>query len=197
MLAAEKGAAIIGAVLIGALAVTLYILQRRRKQEREPSTNSDALTSPPRLYTEDARHALAERSFWNRQIIVATWLNIITGIAACVGIATLVLVREQVIDAKEATIRANRAWLLLDDPSYTISKSPSGVETIDPMIAIHNIGKEPATDVRLYTNPFLVPISTHQDEVGRMSVDMRTVPFPRNNTCLLVHSQTSLGVVWA
>jgi hypothetical protein len=163
MLAAERGASIIGAVLISGLAVIIYLLQRYRRRNRKAyenlnnTNNSVSHIQEPsaRPYNEE-QHKIAERSFWKRQSRSAKYLNIITLVAALVGLMSLYFIRQQLIDAKEATIRANRAWLLLDEPLIFAGESPSGIETIDPTINIYNIGKKPASDVKFYTYQFWV-----------------------------------------
>src|SRR5437762_1413343 len=57
------------------------------------------------------RHGYAEDLFWRRQIKAAWWLNGITLAAAFIAIGTVGVLVYTLIDARKATVEANRAWV--------------------------------------------------------------------------------------
>jgi hypothetical protein len=72
----------------------------------------------------------AERSFWERQIRVAKGLNWITLFAGIVAVGGLVALYRSITDAEDATIRANRAWLMADHVSIIPGTNAQKMKTI-------------------------------------------------------------------
>jgi hypothetical protein len=143
------------------------------------------------LHPAEERHRAAERSFWERQIRVAKGLNWITLFAGIVAVGGLVALYRSITDAEDATIRANRAWLMADHVSIIPGTNAERMKTIQAWFEITNIGKEPASDVRTYIKPFwLTPVKNGN------SIDMDMQKYNANDTCEYTSKQGSLGVVW-
>jgi hypothetical protein len=121
----------------------------------------------------EQQHRIDERAFWERQIRVAKWLNAITACAALVGGLGLIAVYWQISDSEDATVRANRAWLLVDSPDFIMGKIGE-VNSITPLLKIVNIGKEPASSVKNFIRPFWLTPNTRTDAVGNLAIDART-----------------------
>jgi hypothetical protein len=100
------------------------------------------------------RYHAAERNFWRRQIRVARWLNVITLIAAIIAIGSVFVLIWSLLDARKATVEANRAWVaprsvylrrtlvLNDHPGFRV--------------AYDNIGREPALHTNLWWRVIIV-----------------------------------------
>lgn len=137
------------------------------------------------------RHRAAERSFWERQIRVSKWLNGITLFAGAVAVGGLFALYWSITDAEDATVRANRAWIMADHVSAIPGMNAEKMKTIQAWFEITNIGKEPASDVRTFIRPFwLTPIKNDN------SINMDIQQYSVNDTCEYTSKQGSLGVVW-
>jgi hypothetical protein len=166
----ERASAVLGAL-------SAFLVSRLNKIDIEQQTRID------------------ERAFWDRHIRVAKWLNAITACAAVVGGLGLLAVYRQISESEDATVRANRAWLLVDSPSVIAGKSGE-VETLAPLLNITNIGKEPASMVRSLIRPFWITPTRNADEVGNIAIDARNMVFVKNDTCDLVANAGGVGTIW-
>jgi hypothetical protein len=94
------------------------------------------------------QHDAAEHVFWQRQIRAAWWLNGITLFAAIIALSTIIVLIFTLIDARKATVEANRAWVAprsayLTQP-FVLNEHPVFRVTFD------NVGKEPAPNIQTW-----------------------------------------------
>src|ERR1051325_5510673 len=69
----------------------------------------------------EENHRVAERAFWRSQLSIAKWMNIITGVAAFVGLVTLYFLNQSLGDSRlvaeatqaqaKAALQANEAQI--------------------------------------------------------------------------------------
>jgi len=108
-------------------------------QDLSPETPS---RKPP---SSNEEHRAAERRFWDRQIVIASWLNIITAVGAIVALVGIIFLIKNIIDAENATMRANRAWIA-PRGAYLDARHSSNQAKVFT-IEYENVGREPATDI--------------------------------------------------
>lgn len=146
--------------------------------------------------SDEQRHRGEERRFWERQIRVSKGLNWITLAAAVVAAGGLLALYRSIVDAEDATVRANRAWLLADGPNAPTGKSPAGTVVIEEFVNITNVGREPASDVRNYLRTFWLTPVTHTKEDGTIGVDMRKQSYQLNDTCDYTSDGPQMGTIF-
>lgn len=98
--------------------------------------------------TGEEHYRTTQRLLGERQIRVATRLNVVTGVAAAAGVVGLFFVYLSIIHADRATIDANRGWLAMD--SMVATGEISGDKDIDLKIYYKNVGKSPAISLGAY-----------------------------------------------
>lgn len=105
---------------------------------------AEAASNPPFInpYTDEQQHRADERIYWRQQIKVGDSLNKITAAAAVIAIVGLLLVGMSYCEARDATMRANRAWLTPNRSRYVVPPSAGGPAKIE--IIYGNSGHEPA-----------------------------------------------------
>jgi hypothetical protein len=90
-------------------------------------------------------HKTKEAEFWERQVAVSCTLNIVTAIAAVFAAAAAGGVIWSVIVARDATIDANRAWIM---PIFAHIGLPLQLkQPIQFSIDYQNVGRAPATHI--------------------------------------------------
>ena len=114
----------------------------RRANHEEYEDRTSIARSISRLAAENQHHGSEEVKFWRKQLHAAWWLNYTTLIAALIPIGTVDVLIGTLIDARKATVEANRAWVaprsaylrrafvLNDHPAFRVTYG--------------NIGREPA-----------------------------------------------------
>jgi hypothetical protein len=92
----------------------------------------------------------------------ATWLNILTGAAAIIGLIGLIFVGLTLGEAKDSTVWANRAWIApagvgqdLQTSGEVAGQIKLGAE-LPIRIFYDNVGKGPALKVKAYFTPKIV-----------------------------------------
>ena len=122
--------------------------------------------TPAEQTTNEDHNHIAEHRFWDRHmdrhIRVAECLNILTGVAAAIGLIGLIFVGLTLKEAKNSTVWANRAWIA--PTGIEQDKQTSGEVTgrIEPgaelpiRIYYDNVGKGPALKVTAYFTPKIV-----------------------------------------
>ena len=105
------------------------------------------------------------------------------------------LIYKSISDAEYATVRANRAWLLVTPNAPGYAKSENA-DTVIPFINVRNIGKEPAFEARLFIRPGWITPFPHFTQNGVRIYDGRAMLFKTNDTCLYTGGQQALGAIW-
>lgn len=106
-----------------------------------------ALDVPVGPHDAEDEHRLAEYRYWERQIKVAKWLNIITAWAAGAALLGLLGLVASIQEAHNGNIDANRAWIepviIGRMPLYPLKVgSPVGY-----FVEYQNVGKSPAINI--------------------------------------------------
>jgi hypothetical protein len=143
-------------------------------------------------------HEQIERYTWTQQAIVATAqlkaarrLNCYTGAGAIFALLAASGVIWSVLEAKTATIEANRAWLAVVTAQFIEAPTKAG----DPIlinVPYDNTGRSPALSILKFQKSFWVPgISdlTTSHNVNELII-------PDNDTCSRVIAENAVGVVW-
>ena len=113
-------------------------------------------------FFDEQQRDIAERSYWQRQIGVAKWSNILTAIGSVIGLIGLLFVGLTLKEARESTVWANRAWIGLtgierdkQTPSEDVGRVDPGAE-LPIRIYYDNVGKGPTLKVTAYFTPKIV-----------------------------------------
>jgi hypothetical protein len=122
--------------------------RRRAERQTEYDDRTSVVHALFRHTAEKQHHDDAEVIVWRRQIRAAWWLNGITLAAAIIAIGTVIVLICTLIDARKATVEADRAWLAprsayLQRP-LVLNDHPSFRVTYD------NVGKQPALNIALW-----------------------------------------------
>ncbi len=174
---------------------------RRRDVSSRPSSNRQHPASkqsnkrPPKepaiakLPAGQSSHQAQERDYWGRQLRLARWLNGITLGAAIVGLVGLFFVYRQLVETHDAIARDNRAWIEPMSPVYSITPVKPG-DRIGVFIPYDNVGKEPATDLKVFSRPFWIdnPSPPRGGRIDDLSI-------PINNTCDLASRSSQKGII--
>jgi hypothetical protein len=178
------------------------------RQEPESSSLLKAEWSAPQtlvreMHENEKQHQAAENKTWAAQLRAAKGLNRITGIGAIAGLLGLMGVAASVIIAKRAAddghtaadaakqsadiaAAGNRAWL--GPIKVSLHGEISATRPITLVVQYHNIGREPAVDVRMHYN-----IKTYD-----ASIDLPTnfAVIEQDNVCNSVAKQEGGNVAW-
>jgi hypothetical protein len=102
---------------------------------------------------EHDRHAREEHlgaqhiALTNRQIRVGIWLNWITGAAVLFAFLSVIGVVWSVLEARRATVEANRAWVGLDGPMTVADFNAGPIWALALRSTLRNYGHGPALKV--------------------------------------------------
>lgn len=154
---------------------------------------SDSLAA--QNYAEEKEHRTKENIFWDRQIRITKWLNWITAFAGIVAVGGLAALYKSIGDAEFATVRANRAWLVVTNPSAQL-RNDGGVEEIAPFLQIINVGNEPAMDLSIYIRSFWIAPGYILDRSGSRRFDAEKFTFVDNDTCGDTDRGIKVDVLW-
>lgn len=118
---------------------TLHALDEQQRQAQRDRNDYAAKAK------KDLRIAIQQFAIAKAQIRVAQRLNWLTGIAAVFAFVAAVAVWRSVLEAREATIDANRAWIAPIDASleHPLSKDDDKVMV---SVSVLNTGHSPALD---------------------------------------------------
>jgi hypothetical protein len=130
------------------------------------------------IHTKREDHQSAEERFWKRQIRVAVWLNVVTGIAAVAAGAGLIFVYLTLQDSRFATEEANRAWIAIR--YFRPDNEISGNDGSWMELAFENIGKEPAQNVTFGR----LKIDKFDGTVRLQGGPSDHIPVPNNTLCI-------------
>ena len=159
----------------------------RKGGSAPPSQPPVAQPSP-----EERRHRAHERLYWRKQLRVSQCLNILTGAAGSVALIGLAFVYKGVVDNEDATARANRAWIAIDNPQFIRFPNVPGDE-MDAYINFVNVGREPASNVKNRNEFFWFTPEFESKNV----IEMNKQILPSNNTCTDIKDGGAMGTVWA
>lgn len=121
-------------------------------QQPERATLNSMAAAPP---SADEYHRAHERSFWDRQIRAALWLNGITIGSAFVALLGLIALFLSILDANDSTVQANRAWL---SPAFMVLNTPlENSSIVGFQLHVEDTGREPANNVVYRFHHFMVP----------------------------------------
>jgi hypothetical protein len=134
----------------------------------------------------------AEGIVWRRQIRASWWLNWITLAAAIIAIGTVIVLIYTLIDARKATVEANRAWVaprtaflrralvLNDHPAFRI--------------VYDNVGKEPALNLSMLSQVIIVDAAALIRSLGEPSYS--DVAMQENSTCAHDTIHQGAEIIW-
>jgi hypothetical protein len=124
-------------------------IDANRRAERQQHEDATLLVNAlSRNTAQKERHNVGEDLFWRRQIRVAWWLNGITLAAAIIAIATMCVLIVTLIDARKATVEANRAWVA---PRAAYLRRPFTLNDHPVFrVAYDNIGRQPALNTETW-----------------------------------------------
>jgi hypothetical protein len=94
----------------------------------------------------EEQHRAEERKHWAKLESRASWLNIITGVGAIVGLGGLFILYGTLKEAKIAAVDANRAWISPGQPYFNLDGIDVG-QPVKVAFPFSNHGREPAIDV--------------------------------------------------
>jgi hypothetical protein len=144
--------------------------------------------------SEDRLHRTHERNYWRRQIKVAKILNVLTFLAALVGVIGLFFIWKNLEETHLATVYANRAWIKTDVPKGLDVRNDNSGE-VSTIVTFQNVGRTPATDVVVSAEgyvmlPIVEPVGSHSGGV------LDHQPFRENDICERMPNEGNAGTVW-
>jgi hypothetical protein len=107
-----------------------------------------------RQTAQKQRHDIEESLFWRRQIRVAWWLNAITLIAAVIAVSTMIVLIFTLVDARKATVEANRAWIA--PHTALLGREFRLNDHLAFRIAYDNVGRQPARNENFWSGTKIV-----------------------------------------
>jgi hypothetical protein len=112
--------------------------------------------------------------------------------AACLAIATVIVLIVTLFDARTATVEANRAWVAARNAVFDQLPPPKNPgDTFLVAVTFDNPGKGVALNTRRYQEPFWIKIPSPQFVIEQLKVGP-------NDTCskLPNDAEPVIGVVW-
>ena len=166
----------------------------RRHPEREIDydNRTSIVHAISRQTAEMQHHNAAEVIVWRRQIRANWWLNWITLAAAIIAIGTVMVLIYTLIDARKATVEANRAWVaprtaflrralvLNDHPAFRI--------------VYDNVGKEPALNLSMLSQVIIVDAAALIRSLGQPNYS--DVAMQENSTCAHDTIHQGAEIIW-
>jgi hypothetical protein len=137
-------------------------------------------------------HNAAEVIVWRRQIRAVWWLNGITLAAAIIAIGTVIVLIYTLIDARKATVEANRAWVaprnayltrpfvLNDHPAFRVTYG--------------NIGRQPALNTETWWRVSIVDAGPLLRSLKEPN--LAESAFPPNIACSGQSTRRGAEVIW-
>lgn len=166
--------------------VTLRILQ-------EQAAKSDDSRQAEKADKTIERQARTEEIESAKSLVKAAQkLNIITKAGVFFSFLSFLAVAGSVWYARDATIEANRAWVIFDSPRLIVQYITPQRPTFDASLRWFNNGNGPAAEAKSHLEPFWYrPIV---DDHG--VIDMNKQHFPPNDICGVVNGTNDRGTIW-
>jgi hypothetical protein len=139
------------------------------------------------------QHHAHEREFWRQQLRVARRLNWITFFAAVGALLTVFVLIGTLLDARRATVEANRAWIAVRTAFFDQLPAPTNPgDRFLVAITFDNPGKGAALNSSRFQEHFwITPPAVQPFFIEQLKVSP-------NNTCSKLANETEpvIGVVW-
>jgi hypothetical protein len=120
------------------------------------------------------------------------WLNTITLSAAVVGLATVIVLIFTSIDARRATVEANRAWLA---PRTAFLRRPFTLnDHLAFRIEYDNVGRQPAQDSNMFSRGR--PVDANSLVRALSDPKLTESVFGQNPTCSGHTSRKGAEIIW-
>src|SRR6202040_884214 len=110
---------------------------------------------------------------------VAWWLNAITLTAAIVAVTTVIVLICTLVDARKATVEANRAWIA--PRTVFLRRELRLNDHLAFRIAYHNLGKQPARNTNFFYSAYIVDANSLMHYLSDPSLAESV--FRENPTC--------------
>jgi hypothetical protein len=166
--------------------------RRRAARQTEYDDRTSIVHALSRHTAEKQYHDTEEVSFWRRQLRAAWWLNYITLITAMIAIGTVGVLISTLIDARKATVEANRAWVAPRSAylrrAFVLNDHPVFRVTYD------NVGRQPALNSEMWWRVNIVDADLLVRSLKDAS--LAETAFGRNIACDQHSAHKGSEVIW-